>query len=82
MATGYKLPEPTSGHLSRCALLGTAARTGAGLALGSTALDTMMAGEVFAAPDHAPVSLTYWTRLRNQRLRSVPDAPIHRGYPR
>jgi len=61
MATSYRLPEPTSGRVSRRALLGTAARTGAGLALGSTALGTMMAGEALAAPDHAPVSLTYWT---------------------
>lgn len=59
MATSYRLPEPTSGRVSRCALLGTSARTGAGLTLGSTELGTMMGGEALAAPEHAPVSLTY-----------------------
>lgn len=54
-------PTDSTARLSRRTLLGTAARTGAGLALGSAALGAAQTGRASAARDRDPVSLTYWT---------------------
>ena len=58
---GWTDGQEESGQINRRRLFTAAARAGAGIALGSTALVPALAGGTRAGNDRAPIQLSYWT---------------------